>query len=164
LLCTPILSHFYTKAIILPRHAQDKHRKTLKQEAVSLGAEMTRGIQEGGNAIPPGPPGPGHVCPWQPCPSHPGHSFCPGDSDPHQCDKPPVRPCPPTAAPCPPSGEKTRHFLRCHLCIKTIILPRQARDKHGKNSKNVRFSQATSLRTRSQGRTMYAKTVVPPLL
>jgi hypothetical protein len=26
-------------------------------------------------------------------------------------------------------------FLRCHLYIKTIILPRQARDKHRENSK-----------------------------
>jgi hypothetical protein len=28
-----------------------------------------------------------------------------------------------------------------HLYIKTIILPRQARDKHRKNSKKGRFSQ-----------------------
>jgi hypothetical protein len=34
-----------------------------------------------------------------------------------------------------------RHFLR-HLYIKTIFLPRQARDKHRENSKRVmRFSQ-----------------------
>jgi hypothetical protein len=25
---------------------------------------------------------------------------------------------------------RKRHFLRCHLCIKMLILPRQARDKH----------------------------------
>eukprot|EP01046_Picozoa_sp_COSAG06_P027978 COSAG06_NODE_2497_length_6757_cov_80.480625_5_plen_119_part_00 len=31
------------------------------------------------------------------------------------------------------------HFLS-HLYIKTIILPRQARDKHKKSSKKVRFS------------------------
>ena len=30
---------------------------------------------------------------------------------------------------CPVEVRKT-HFLRCHLYIKTIILPRQARDKH----------------------------------
>ena len=30
---------------------------------------------------------------------------------------------------------KKRHFLRCHLYIKCIILPRQARDKHRENSK-----------------------------
>ena len=34
-------------------------------------------------------------------------------------------------------------FLR-HLYLKTIILPRQARDKHRKNSKKGRFSQAGS--------------------
>jgi len=28
-----------------------------------------------------------------------------------------------------------RHFLRCHLYIKVIFLPRQARDKHRENSK-----------------------------
>ena len=28
-----------------------------------------------------------------------------------------------------------RHFFRCHLCIKTIDLPRQARDKHRETSK-----------------------------
>jgi hypothetical protein len=32
------------------------------------------------------------------------------------------------------------YFLR-HLYIKTITLPRQARDKHRDNSKNGRFSQ-----------------------
>jgi hypothetical protein len=32
------------------------------------------------------------------------------------------------------------YFFR-HLYIKTIILPRQARDKHRKNSKKGRFSQ-----------------------
>jgi hypothetical protein len=30
---------------------------------------------------------------------------------------------------------RKRRFLRCHLYIKCIILPRQARDKHRKNSK-----------------------------
>jgi len=34
---------------------------------------------------------------------------------------------------------RKRHFLR-HLYIKTNILPRQARDKHRKNSKKVPFS------------------------
>eukprot|EP01046_Picozoa_sp_COSAG06_P024140 COSAG06_NODE_1952_length_7992_cov_4.274294_4_plen_103_part_00 len=33
-------------------------------------------------------------------------------------------------------------FLRCHLYRKTIILPRQARDKHRENSKQMHFSQA----------------------
>jgi hypothetical protein len=32
-----------------------------------------------------------------------------------------------------PRGDKTVFFS--HLCIKTNILPRQARDKHGENSK-----------------------------
>jgi hypothetical protein len=35
---------------------------------------------------------------------------------------------------------RKRHFLR-HLYIKCIILPRQARDKHRENSKEVPFSQ-----------------------
>ena len=30
----------------------------------------------------------------------------------------------------PRTSVKKRHFLRCHLCIKCMILPRQARDKH----------------------------------
>ena len=34
---------------------------------------------------------------------------------------------------------RKRHFLRCHLYIKCIILPRQARDKHRDNSKKGRF-------------------------
>jgi hypothetical protein len=33
---------------------------------------------------------------------------------------------------------RKRHFLR-HLCIKTMILPRQARDKHREDSKKERF-------------------------
>jgi hypothetical protein len=37
------------------------------------------------------------------------------------------------------------YFLR-HLYIKTIILPRQARDKHRKNSKKGRFSQGIQWR------------------
>jgi hypothetical protein len=36
------------------------------------------------------------------------------------------------------TGKKTG-FLRCHLYIKCIILPRQARDKHRENSKKDRF-------------------------
>ena len=39
-----------------------------------------------------------------------------------------------------------RHFLRCHLYIKCIILPRQARDKHRENSKKEwRFLRAQGL-------------------
>jgi hypothetical protein len=38
---------------------------------------------------------------------------------------------------------RKRHFLRCHLYIKCIILPRQARDKHRENSKKWRFLPVT---------------------
>jgi hypothetical protein len=47
-----------------------------------------------------------------------------------------------------PAGEEVpaecrcekRHFLRCHLYIKTIILPRQARDNHRESTqKRVAF-------------------------
>jgi hypothetical protein len=34
-------------------------------------------------------------------------------------------------------GEKRVHFLRCHLYLKTIILPRQARDKHRERALGV---------------------------
>jgi hypothetical protein len=39
---------------------------------------------------------------------------------------------------------RKRHFLRCHLYIKCIILPRQARDKHRESTqKSAVFSQYT---------------------
>jgi hypothetical protein len=38
------------------------------------------------------------------------------------------------------SGKKTVFWS--HLYIKTIFLPRQARDKHRENSKKVRFSES----------------------
>ena len=36
-------------------------------------------------------------------------------------------------------------LLKCHLCIKMLVLPRRARDKHGENSKTDRFHSGTVL-------------------
>ena len=44
---------------------------------------------------------------------------------------------------------RKRHFLS-HLYIKGIILPRQARDKHRKNSKKVPFSRRMLRRLNSR--------------
>jgi hypothetical protein len=44
---------------------------------------------------------------------------------------------------------RKRHFLS-HLYIKCIILPRQARDKHRKNSKKVPFSRTISANSSSR--------------
>jgi hypothetical protein len=38
-----------------------------------------------------------------------------------------------------PLPVRKRPFLRCHFILKTIILPRQARDKHRENSKKDAF-------------------------
>jgi len=35
--------------------------------------------------------------PRKPCPSHPGRTFCPADTDPHQCSAPPPPPLGPHA-------------------------------------------------------------------
>ena len=40
------------------------------------------------------------------------------------------------------SGQKTVFFS--HLCIKCIVLPRQARDKHRENSKKSPFSRSNT--------------------
>jgi hypothetical protein len=54
-----------------------------------------------------------------------------------------------------------RHFLRCHLHIKFIILPRQARDKHRENSKpEWRFLRRRCLRLpTAAGRTVSGEAV-----
>jgi hypothetical protein len=45
-------------------------------------------------------------------------------------------------------GAKNKHhFLRHYISVKTVILPRQARDKHRENSKKECFR-----RRRAQGR------------
>jgi hypothetical protein len=45
------------------------------------------------------------------------------------------------------TGEETPHFLRRHLNIKCIILPRQARDKHRESAQTMseRVSLAIAL-------------------
>ena len=58
------------------------------------------------------PPKPGHCSTTpQPCPSHPGRTFCSSSTAPNQCDHPPA-PCPPCPSPAPPppaagAGKKT---------------------------------------------------------
>ena len=46
------------------------------------------------------------------------------------------------------AGEK-RHFLRCHLYIKCIILPRQARDKHRESTQKRVIRVSHSVRGRN---------------
>jgi hypothetical protein len=40
----------------------------------------------------------------QPCPNHPGHTFCESSAAPNQCDGPPPAHCPPCSHPSPPRG------------------------------------------------------------
>ena len=76
---------FYTKMIILPRQARNKHRENSTKTTVVLQCESSRACTAAAE--------------------------CKGC---YRCEQ--------------------RHFLR-HLYIKCIFLPRQARDKHGENSK-----------------------------
>eukprot|EP01052_Picozoa_sp_SAG31_P043002 SAG31_NODE_7020_length_1814_cov_1.844315_1_plen_278_part_00 len=57
-----------------------------------------------GSAPSPAPgPGPAHCTTTpQPCPNHPGRTFCASDKSPGQCDRPSVKKCPP--CPPPPPG------------------------------------------------------------
>ena len=69
------------------------------------------------------------ACKPKPCPHHPGHTYCPSDSSPGQCDKPPRGTCPPgpcgpppppPAPPPPPFAKtiKTVHIVQsCHLDV-----------------------------------------------
>jgi hypothetical protein len=50
-----------------------------------------------------------------------------------------------------PEQARKRHFFR-HLYIKCIILPRQARDDHRKNSKKVPFSSRSKRSVSRRGR------------
>ena len=59
---------------------------------------------------PPAPPGPkpAHCTTTpQPCPSHPGRTFCASDKSPGQCDRPSVTKCPP----CPPPPVPPNHCV-----------------------------------------------------
>lgn len=58
---------------------------------------------------PPPPPGPApcNSTP-QPCPSHPGHTFCATDKTPGQCDRPSVKICPPCPGHCVPTGSPSK--------------------------------------------------------
>jgi len=65
------------------------------------------------------PPKPGHCSTTpQPCPSHPGRTFCSSSTAPNQCDHPPA-PCPPCPSPAPPppaagAGKKTVLVFHLH--------------------------------------------------
>lgn len=67
----------------------------LLQEAAELRADIITSIRR--SAVAPPGPVPCTVVP-QPCPSHPGRTWCASDKAPGQCDKPSVKKCPP----CPP--------------------------------------------------------------
>jgi hypothetical protein len=58
----------------------------------------------GGPPPPPPPPGGPTHCTTvpQPCPTHPGRTWCASDKEPGQCDKPSVKSCPPCPPPPPP--------------------------------------------------------------
>lgn len=64
----------------------------------------------------PPPPIPGCTTKPQPCPSHPGVTFCISDPASGQCDRPmPHKPCPP--CPAPPSTAKKSEEQREHDAV-----------------------------------------------
>jgi hypothetical protein len=67
----------------------------LLQEAAELRNDIITSVRR--SAVAPPGPVPCTVVP-QPCPSHPGRTWCASDKAPGQCDKPSVKKCPP----CPP--------------------------------------------------------------
>jgi hypothetical protein len=65
----------------------------------------------------PSPPGGPCTTTPQPCPSHPGRTFCMSDKEPGQCDRPSAKACPPCPQPpnhcVPPAKPCPKHPSRC---------------------------------------------------
>jgi hypothetical protein len=118
------LSPLYIKTNILPRQAQDKHRKNSKKSGVLLQVRKRRhwfccDAIHTQNAI---------ILPRQARDKHRKKA---------EEKKAAAFSC--RRCRCASAGERKRSFLR-HLYIKAIFLPRQARDKHRENSITRPFS------------------------